>query len=116
MAKTLTITYEEKEYKLEYTRTVARNMERAGFDINELTSKPTIMIPMLVSGAFVRHNEKIKAGTVDAIYRSLPDKDEFLRCLGIMYQDTVNELLEDPSGEDEKNSSWAASWDLEKES
>lgn len=53
------ITYEDMEYKLDYSRATIAQMERSGFIIDELSSKPATMIPKLFEGAFLLHHKKL---------------------------------------------------------
>ena len=40
MAKTITLEYEDKEYVLEFSRDSITAMERSGFDLAKVNSKP----------------------------------------------------------------------------
>ena len=53
----IALTYENKEYVLEYSRQSVRTMEAQGFVLNELETKPVTMIPMLYQGAFIKHHK-----------------------------------------------------------
>jgi hypothetical protein len=66
------------------------------------------MIPLLVYGAFLKHNRGIKRSVVDEIYENLIDKagDEetqgFIATLAEMYAETV-QTLTDTKNVDEGN-------------
>lgn len=109
MAKTIKLTYDNNVYVLEYNRSTARTLERAGFSLNELSEKPVTMVPMLFQGAFLAHHRKVKSALIDEIMENTPNKDDLIGKLTEMYADTVNTVLEEPA-ESEGNSSWEASW------
>lgn len=116
MATKITITYKEKEYVLEYSRFTAKQIEDNGFVLDQLTDKPNTMIPLLVYGAFAKHNRGIKRALVDEIYENLigkvgKDGDEgFINVLAEMYAETVSTLT-DENAVDEGN---AATWTVTK--
>ena len=109
MSTTITVTYQDKDYLLEYSRATAKQVEDNGFILDQLTDKPATMIPLLVYGAFLKHNKGIKRALVDEIYDNICDKvgDEekqcFLQVLLEMYAETLNTLTDNKSdGEDEE--------------
>lgn len=108
MAKTITLSYEGTQFILEMNRDAVRSMERNGFNINEIDSKPMTMIPELVYGAFVMHHARIKRSLVDEIYDSIGDKKEFLACLADMYAETLETLSAEPdaNSKNSKNTTW----------
>ena len=60
MSTKITVTYQNKDYVLEYSRTTAKQIEDSGFVLDQLGDKPATMIPLLVYGAFAKHNRGIK--------------------------------------------------------
>ena len=103
----LRIEFEMKEYLVEFNRTVAANMERNGFVLTELERKPTLMIPILIYGAFVMHHPKLTVEEIDRIYeKGVNCKSDFILALKGMYAETVNSLFASPEGADEKNCTW----------
>ena len=99
------ITYNKKEYQLEYTRESVKQMESTGFVIEEVTTKPATMIPALFYGAFMSKNKGIKRKLVDEIYDSLNDKIGLISALAEMYAETLQYLTE-PSEDSEGNATW----------
>jgi hypothetical protein len=108
MATKITITYKKTDYTLEYSRTTAAQIEDQGFVLDQISEKPVKMIPLLVYGAFLKHNRGIKRNLVDEIYENLIDKagDEetqgFIATLAEMYAETV-QTLTDSTNVDEGN-------------
>lgn len=108
MATKITITYQRKEYILEYTRATAAQIEDQGFVFDQIGEKPAKMIPLLFYGAFLRHNRGIKRNLVDEIYDKLVDKASdgekqgIVATLAEMYADTV-QTLTDTTEVDEGN-------------
>ena len=116
MATQITLTYKNEKYTLEYTRLTAKTIESQGFNLDELTTKPNIMIPMLVHGAFLRHHRDIKQKFIDEIYGNVVNKsgkegeEGFIGVLAEMYAETVSSLT-DENAVDEGN---AATWTVTK--
>lgn len=116
MATQITLTYKNDKYILEYTRLTASAIEKQGFNLDEITTKPNIMIPLLVHGAFLRHHRDLKQKLIDEIYDNLVNKtgkegeEGFISVLAEMYAETVSTLTEE-STVDEGN---AATWTVTK--
>lgn len=116
MSTKITITYKQKDYDLEYSRTTAAQIEDQGFSLDQLTEKPVKMIPLLFYGAFLKHNRGIKRQLVDEIFENLVNKagdgDEngIIAILAEMYAETV-QTLTDSQAVDEGN---AAVWKVTK--
>ena len=95
----VTITYEGRKYELGFNRKTASALESQGFNIDELTEKPSVMIPMLFYGAFAMRNTGIKRSLVDEIFDNIAKKQELLQVLAEDYIATVSSLMEDaPEG------------------
>ena len=111
MATTITVSYKNKDYTLEYSRLTASAIEKQGFVLDDLTSKPNIMIPMLVYGAFMKHHRDLKQKFIDEIYSNIINKagkegeEGFISILAEMYAETVSTLTDENA--DEGN---AATW------
>lgn len=117
MSTKITVTYQNKEYLLEYSRSTAKQIEDNGFVLDQLTDKPATMIPLLVYGAFAKHNRGIKRSLVDEIYANLVKKigeeneEGFINVLAEMYSETVSTLVGNDEPVDEGN---AATWTVTK--
>lgn len=109
MAKTITIKYEGTEYTLEFTRRSIEAMERQGFVIGDIKTKPMTTLPTLFAGAFLAHHRFIKRDVVDAIFEKLSNKEKFLEKLAEMYAEPLEALMDEPE-ESEGNLTWGASW------
>ena len=116
MATQITVTYENKDYVLEYSRATAKQIEDNGFVLDQLGDKPATMIPLLVYGAFMKHNRGIKRSLVDEIYEHLTGKvgkdgeEGFITFLAEMYSETVSTLV----GDDPVNEGNVATWTVTK--
>ena len=116
MSTKITVTYQDKDYLLEYSRATAKQVEDNGFVLDHLTDKPATMIPLLVYGAFAKHNRGIKRALVDEIYENLIGKvgkdgeEGFINILAEMYAETISSLT-DENSVDEGN---AATWKVTK--
>ena len=111
MAIQIKITYDKKEYTLEYNRAAAANIEGQGFDLSQVGSKPNIMIPLLVQGAFMKHHRGMKRSEINDVYEHVAEKvrgdESFLGVLMEMYSDTLTTLTDE--AKDEGN---AATWEV----
>ena len=104
----INLTYGKTEYTLEYSRQSVKTMENQGFVLEELTTKPANMIPLLFAGAFIKnHSGKggVKRKVVDEIFDNIENKTGLLEVLMEMYAETLSSLTEDNQGEG--NVSWA---------
>ena len=101
----IALTYDKKEYVLEYSRQSVRTMEAQGFVLNELETKPVTMIPMLFQGAFIKNHRGIKRNLMDDLYEEVADKTGLLAALMEMYAETLSTLTDDK--EDSGNATWA---------
>lgn len=109
MARTITIKHEGTEYTLEFTRKSIETMERQGFVMSDIKSKPMSTLPALFAGAFLAHHRFLKRDVIDEIFKRLPNKEDFLEKLAEMYVEPLEALMDDPE-EPEGNSTWEASW------
>lgn len=116
MSTKITVSYKDKDYVLEFSRTTAQQIEEQGFVLDQLSEKPAKMIPLLVYGAFMKNNRGIKRSLTEEIYKNLVGKvsseteDGFINVLAEMYAETVSTLMDD-SAIDEGN---AATWKVTK--
>lgn len=116
MSTKITITYKKEDYVLEYSRNAVKQIESQGFVLDQLSDKPMTMVPLLVYGAFIKHNKGIKRSLVDEIFDHITDKlgdedkDGFVTTLVTMYAETVNTL----TGENEVDEGNQAVWKVTK--
>ena len=99
----IVLTHEKKEYVLEYNRQSVKQMEGQGFVLDEITSKPVTMIPMLFSGAFIKNCRGTKRAVIDAIYDGIQDKTAFIEALVELYAETLSTLTDN---NEEGNVTW----------
>ena len=112
MSTKINVTYKDKEYVLEFNRAAAQQIESQGFILEQVEDKPSIMIPLLVYGAFMKHNRGIKRALVDEIYENIVGKmgkdgeEGFIAVLCEMYAETVNTLMDDKTGDEGNVAAW----------
>ena len=99
MAKQIKITYEGRDYILEFNRKTVRQMEAAGFVID--TNKPATMVMDLFRGAFNMHHRRIEPSLVEEIWDAQKKKDELLTKLITMYAEPISALMDEEESEDE---------------
>ena len=109
-AKTLSINYEGTVYTLEFTRRSIENMERQGFNIDEVRTKPLTVLPAFFRGAFLAHHPRLSRDIVDKIYEGLPNKEGLLDKLSEMYAEPIEALFAEPDEGGEKNVTWEANF------
>lgn len=111
MSTKITITYDSKEYVLEYSRAAVKQMEAQGFVLDKLSEQPMTMVPLLVYGAFIKNNKGIKRNLVDEIYDHIADKigdgdNGFIHALLEMYAETVNTLTDNENVDEGNRAVW----------
>ena len=112
MATQITLTYKNENYILEYSRLTASAIEKQGFNLDEITTKPNVMIPLLVHGAFLKHHRELKQKFIDEIYENLVNKtgnegeEGFISVLAEMYAETVSTLTEENDVEEGNAATW----------
>ena len=99
------IEHKGKSYELGFTRNSIVAMERQGFNIEEISSKPMTMIPMFWQGAFAAYNKNIKRNLMDEIYENIRDKQGLIAALCEMYAEAINTLTDEPE-DDKGNATW----------
>ena len=104
MSKKIKLSYEGKEYTLEYTRNTALALEQSGFVLSDVRNKPVSSLVTLFNGAFVANHRRLEGSVVEKIFDSLKDKEKLLAALVGMYDETVSSLM-DSTG-DEGNATW----------
>ena len=113
MSTKINIEYQKKNYTLEFSRTTAAQIEEQGFVLDQIGDKPVKMIPLLIYGAFLKHNRGIKRSLVDEIYDNLVDKagkDEaqgFIATLAEMYAETVQTLTDSKPVDEGNRAVWS---------
>ena len=101
----ITLNYNEKDYTLEYNRQSVRMMESQGFVLEQISTKPVTMIPMMSQGAFIKNHRGMKRALIDEIYDEVADKSGLLNALMEMYAETLSSLTDE--NEVEGNAIWA---------
>lgn len=99
---TITFTFEDEAFTLEFSRRTVRTMEQAGFSLEGLADRPVTYIPVLFRGAFAMHHPRIKEEKVNAIYNAIDEKEELINALIDMYRETADSLFDTPDDESKK--------------
>lgn len=104
-------TYDDKEYTLGFNRKTAEAAQRAGLDIDELSTKPLVQVPLLVYWAFQMNHSNIKKSKTEEIYSKISDKTGLLNALAVDFISTYKDLFGGDDDENEGNEnliSWSA--------
>lgn len=113
----INLTYDKKNYCLEYSRNAVRQMESQGFALSQIFDKPMTMIPLLVSGAFVKNHKGIKRSLIDEIYSNVTNKmgnetdNGFVQALIEMYAETLSTLTDDKPADEGNVALWTVTKD-----
>lgn len=112
MSTKIAINYKNQEYILEYSRNTAAQIEDQGFVLDQISEKPVKMVPLLIYGAFMKHNPGIKRRLVEEIYANMVDKmgdDEregIISVLAEMYAETVSSLTDGKPADEGNVATW----------
>ena len=101
--------YKNKDYTLEITRRSATVIERNGFVLEEVSTKPNVMIPLLVQGAFLKYHQNLKPSKIEEIFENIANKNALVQALLEMYAETVNTLT--GGDEDEEETKGNVTWE-----
>ena len=105
MNKKIEFTYDGKKYTLEYNREAIAFIERQGFAISELSTRPMLMLPLAFSGLFFKNHKTESQKTIDEIYDKFKDKSALISAISEMLSETYNTLQADPE-DNEGNIEW----------
>lgn len=109
MAKRIKLSYEGKDYTLEFTRRTVEQMEHSGFIVGEVGDKPLTALPRLFAGAFLAHHKYTDKETINNIFARLTNKEKFIQKLAEMYSEPLEAMMDEPE-ESEGNLTWEAGW------
>ena len=107
MAKTITVSYDGKDYRLTFTRRSIVKMEEKGFNAAEANKTPISSTMHLFSGAFLANHPTVGEKTIEDIYYHLENKEGLNTALSQLYADAVQSIFAEPE-KSEKNATWAA--------
>lgn len=95
-----------EHYVLEYTRESVALMERQGFAVDELTTKPMLMLPLAFQGLFYKNHRKVNKKFVDEVYSQFKDKTKLLETIAKMLDECYSSLTDEDEGDEEGNIDW----------
>lgn len=100
MAKTITVKYNNATYTLQFTRRTVSMMEKNGFKLDELSSKPVSISGDLFAGSFIARHSNVKRDVINKIYAAQEPKSKLIEKLIDMYMETIDFLKNDEINED----------------
>lgn len=95
-----------QKYTLEYTRESVALMERKGFKVDEISSKPMVMLPLAFEGLFYKNHRNVSPQIVDEIYDRFSDKNKLIEVISDMLSETYESLLDTKKVSDKGNIDW----------
>lgn len=90
-------------FVLHFTAKTVETMEKSGFNIYEIDTKPQTMTKMLWNGAFLAEHKNCTQEIKDKIYASLKNKEGLLTKLVELYNEPLDELIAEGNAEWEAN-------------
>ena len=96
MAKTMTFTYDGKDYTLEFTRKTVIETENMGFNAQYIDTKPITSLSILFRGAVLAHHRDTRVSEIDKIFESFT-KEGLLEALADLYYEPIKVLMENDS-------------------
>lgn len=106
MNKKIEFEKDGQKYVLEYTRESVALMERQGFSVEELTTKPMLMLPLAFQGLFYKNHRRANKQFVDEVYDNFTNKDKLLETIATMLEECYSSLTEDNKEDDKGNIDW----------
>lgn len=102
------IEFEEngEKYILEYNRESIELLEKQGFNVNEMTSKPMSMLPLAFQGLFYKNHRYVKKAFIDECFDRFSDKQKLIEIIAEMIVETYDSLTDDGSSNDKGNLDW----------
>ena len=98
--------YMDRHYCLEYTPDSIKQMESAGFNINDIGDRPATRIEQLWAGAFLANHKRVSNTIIKELYSKMKDKETLLKNLTEMYNNAMLYLM--PDEDNEGNVTWTA--------
>lgn len=105
MTEKIKFKYGGKEYVLEFTRQSVEEMERRGFVVEEVLTKPLTVLPNLFAGAFIANHRFTKRKVINEIFEQIDDKGDLLDALAEMYSLVIDEFTDELEKKN-KNLTW----------
>lgn len=105
---TITFTYKDTKYTLEYTKETVMALEARGYKPDDIGDKPMSNLLPLYQCAFLAHHPMITSAVTDEIYKLLPNKLDFMKKLVEMVNEQEAFLSDEPE-ESEGNVVWMVS-------
>ena len=95
MGKRIEFEYDEKTYKLEFSKYTVKQAEEEGFSLAKIDDMPLSMPEILFRCAFYKNHKSIqfKPELAQEIYDTLDDKEGLLTALMELYSEPVNQLM-----------------------
>ena len=106
---TITFTYKDIKYTLEYTKETVAALEDRGYVAEEIGNKPMSNLVPLYECAFLAHHPMVTRTVTDEIYKLIPNKADVLRKLAEMANEQYKFLSDEPEENAEGNLVWMVS-------
>lgn len=95
-----------QKYVLEYTRESVALMEKQGFAVSELTTRPMLMLPLAFQGLFYKNHRNVNKTFVDEVYDNFTNKEKLLEAIAEMLDECYSSLTEGNKEDDKGNIDW----------
>lgn len=101
MNNKINLTYEGKNYELEFTRKSIMVMERSGFKIDEVSPTNLTSFQELFKGAFISKHRHVKDDIKQEIFDGMKNKTKLFSKLNEMYINNISSLFEETDEQEE---------------
>ena len=100
----ITLSFEDKEYELGFTKATVRMAESLGFSMANLQNQSKLItgISILFQASFLAKHPNIRETVVERIWEDLDKKTELVQELISMFSDTVDQIMANG-----KNAEWS---------
>lgn len=95
-----------QKYVLEYTRESVALMEKQGFAVSELTTRPMLMLPLAFQGLFYKNHRNVNKAFVDEVYDNFTNKEKLLEAIAGMLDECYSSLTDSNKEENKGNIDW----------
>ena len=106
MNKKIEFEKDGQKYVLEYTRESVALMEKQGFAVSELTTRPMLMLPLAFQGLFYKNHRNVNKAFVDEVYDNFTNKEKLLEAIAGMLDECYSSLTEGNKEDDKGNIDW----------
>lgn len=100
------LSYQGKDYVLEYNRQAVIVLESKGFKLEEALEKPMTNVELMFQCAFLKNHPDTQVSLINDILRQCGDKSHLIAQLHTMINETYESLFAEPKDGESGNVTW----------